>query len=61
MSGYINPAFDGQGVLVEDVAFLPKPFTPDALLKKVREVLGSPAMAIRHENPCGGRRSHNPS
>jgi len=53
MSGYIKDAFIGHGALVEDVAFLPKPFTPDALLKKARAVLGSPAMAIRHENPRG--------
>jgi DNA-binding NtrC family response regulator len=53
MSGYIKDPLGGNGGLDEDVHFLQKPFTPDALLKKVREALGSPAMAIRHENPRG--------
>jgi two-component system cell cycle sensor histidine kinase/response regulator CckA len=40
MSGYLKDAYGGHGGVVEDVPFLQKPFTPDALLKKVREALG---------------------
>ena len=35
-----------QGVLSPDVEFLEKPFTPQAITKKVREILaGSPSLA----------------
>ncbi|HMR65769.1 MAG TPA: response regulator [Anaerolineae bacterium] len=39
ISGYPNQAVDQKGVLVGNVAFLAKPFTPDRLAYKVREVL----------------------
>jgi FixJ family two-component response regulator len=41
MSGYIDNAIAGQGLLHAGAEFLQKPFTPDVLLRKVREVLNS--------------------
>jgi len=40
MSGYTDDAIAHHGVLDPDTAFLEKPFSPDALVRKVREVLG---------------------
>jgi PAS domain S-box-containing protein len=40
MSGYTDDAVVHHGVLSQDMAFIQKPFTPIALRKKIREVLG---------------------
>jgi PAS domain S-box-containing protein len=39
MSGYTNEAIIHHGVLASNIAYLQKPFTPDVLARKVREVL----------------------
>ena len=42
MSGYTDAAIAHQGILPPGTAFLSKPFTPDVLARKVREVLDEP-------------------
>jgi two-component system cell cycle sensor histidine kinase/response regulator CckA len=42
-SGYSGEVIAHRGVLDSSVAYLPKPFTPDTLVAKVREVLGPEA------------------
>ncbi|HBO69025.1 MAG TPA: hybrid sensor histidine kinase/response regulator, partial [Deltaproteobacteria bacterium] len=41
MSGYTANAIHESFILIADVPFLPKPFGPSALARKVREVLDS--------------------
>src|SRR5262249_35842817 len=43
MSGYTDAAMSQQGILPPGTAFLSKPFTPEILARKVREVLDAPA------------------
>jgi CheY-like chemotaxis protein len=45
MSGYPNDALAPNDIREQGVAFLPKPFTPDALARKVREVLDAPSQS----------------
>jgi DNA-binding NarL/FixJ family response regulator len=47
MSGYTDDAIVRRGVLEEGAPFLQKPFTPDALARKVREVLDGPRPACQ--------------
>jgi PAS domain S-box-containing protein len=44
VSGYSGEVIAHRGVLQAGVAYLPKPFTPTALVRKVRQVLGPPAI-----------------
>jgi len=39
MSGYTDDSIVQQGVLDEGIAFIQKPFSPAALIQKVRETL----------------------
>jgi two-component system, cell cycle sensor histidine kinase and response regulator CckA len=43
MSGYTDDAIVHQGVLEESANFIQKPFPPDSLAQKVREVLDQSA------------------
>jgi PAS domain S-box-containing protein len=54
MSGYTDDAIVRHGVLGEGIAFLSKPFTPDALALKVREVLDAPPRTAAAVAAYGG-------
>jgi two-component system, cell cycle sensor histidine kinase and response regulator CckA len=43
ISGFTDDAIVRHGVLEPGLAFLYKPFTPDVLLRKMRETLDGPA------------------
>jgi hypothetical protein len=43
MSGYTDDTIVHQGVLDEGTPFIQKPFAPDDLARKVKEVLGDPS------------------
>ncbi len=45
MSGYTDDAIVHHGVLGSDMAFLQKPFTPEGMARRVREVLDAPPSA----------------
>jgi len=63
MSGYPDASIARHGVLRVDVTLLQKPFTPDSLARKVREVLSaSPRAVAPQDRPCpalGARPSVN--
>jgi len=48
ISGYTDNATVLQGVLPEGVNYIQKPFTVDALTKKVKEVLGQSVENSEH-------------
>jgi two-component system cell cycle sensor histidine kinase/response regulator CckA len=49
MSGYIDKAEDGKELVPCDHAFIEKPFTPEALLHKIRDVIGTPTKSLHGE------------
>jgi len=50
MSGYTEEAIASQGVIEPGTAFLEKPFSPDALVRKIREVLDAGPAGHAKEN-----------
>jgi DNA-binding response OmpR family regulator len=57
MSGYTDDAIVRHGVLGAGMAFLSKPFTPDALAVKVREVLDTARTGASNNGNMGALRT----
>ena len=53
MSGYTDSALIHSGALPEDMVFLQKPFTPDAMLRLIREVLDEVAIGKLAQSNVG--------
>jgi two-component system, cell cycle sensor histidine kinase and response regulator CckA len=51
MSGYTDAFIAGHGVLEEGIYLLHKPFTEDALIRKVREVIDGSKKSVRASSP----------
>jgi two-component system cell cycle sensor histidine kinase/response regulator CckA len=54
MSGYTDDEMLRRGIMDPRMAFIQKPFTPEALAKKVREVLDASASAALPSLPPPG-------
>ncbi len=52
-SGYTNDAIARQGVFDPSVAFIPKPYRPKALARKIQEVLIEPVTQVDNPSPTG--------